>query len=231
MKDYEEEERHESYGVVSLSRRMNSGGMHLFDSPVDPLSTISVSIFEARPSFSKVGGSMRRSGRKICEIEMSATQFAEWITTPNVGSGVSCTIRYQWDGEELRRMEDPPRQTSEPQKLRDAFVEEVKERRASLGEVVTRIAKMLDQGKVGKARKAEILDELRQFGRLFDDTTPFMMERFEESVAETVQSAKTEFAAYVDHARTLLPEEQAKLIPGADELLIADGREVDGDGE
>jgi len=60
--------------------------------------------------------------KHLIEVEMSQTQFAEMITSLNVGDGVPCTIRYLPD---KHRIEDPP-DTSQRQIFENEFKQEIK---------------------------------------------------------------------------------------------------------
>jgi hypothetical protein len=194
-----DEEQHESYGVVSLSRFTSSRGMNLFGTPVKPRAGMQLQISTAKPSHSRVSGSHVMDDKVVVVLDMSATQFAELITTPNHGVGVPCTLRYTRTGTTLAKLDDPPPQVSEAEKGRTAFREEVEEKVASMKAVNRRIGKLLDEARVSQARRSEIRREINQFMRLFEDSAPFMMERYEKNAETATTKAKAELAAFADH--------------------------------
>ena len=90
---FEKKEKHPSYGMLGFSRRQGSK-TNLFGSSIQHQNTISMTLRQ---------GEMHRGlntdwffgGDVIVEVEMSQAQFAEAITSMNMGSGVPVTIRYQ----------------------------------------------------------------------------------------------------------------------------------------
>lgn len=80
---------HPAFGMISINRV--SGLTHLFGSDFQHHNWIEVRIYTAdlRRNLSRDWPFARKE--LIC-IQMSEAQFATWITTPNVGHGVQCTI-------------------------------------------------------------------------------------------------------------------------------------------
>jgi hypothetical protein len=129
---------------------------------------------------------------------MSEVQFAEMITTPNIGSGVPCTLRYARNGTGLHQYEEPPRQETEASRTRDEFTAVVEERMATMKSVKRRIDKLMEEGSLAKAPRMEIGQEIDQLLQLFTSSAPFFMERFEENAEKVVATAKAEITAHVE---------------------------------
>ena len=92
--DDEEVEAHPCYGMISVHRQ-TGGHTKLFGSPLDSHpSTIAITIREAERHHN-LSSDWFFARKPIIEIDLSPMQYAEMITTPNVGSGVPCTIRYR----------------------------------------------------------------------------------------------------------------------------------------
>lgn len=133
--DNDEHEKHESYGLISFSRRGGNPG-RLFGSPLKSHeSFITLSIKRGERIIDNTGtehfyGSIRGD---VVEVDMSAAQFTELLTTMNIGLGVTCTIR----NIENRQMEKPPSTEMEVEKIRSNFKSNMKE----VSKLLTRIKK------------------------------------------------------------------------------------------
>jgi hypothetical protein len=188
---------HESYGMVALSRVQ--GQMNLHGSPIRPGHFMMLRIHECSPSsHHNLGTDWRFEGACVAEIAMSEMQFAEMITTPNLGSGVPCTLRYARNGEGLHHYEEPPRQHTEASRTRDEFRSEVEERMATMKAVKRRIDTLMEEGSLAKARRMEIGGEIDRLLQLFTSSAPFFMERFEENAEKVVTTAKAEITAHAE---------------------------------
>jgi hypothetical protein len=189
-------EEHEAYGLIHFARVTGNVGP-LYGTPIRAHGGVCMTLKESHKEFDHVGGERHVGGKVIAECMMSAVQFAEAITTMNMGEGVPVTLQYvRPSGYGLDECERPPEQESEAKQIRESFNEQVAEKRAAMKSMKRHISKILQQGKVSKARIESIEYEINQFFRLFDDTAPFMMGTFEESVEKTVANAKTEISAF-----------------------------------
>jgi hypothetical protein len=106
MSDDRKEYKHPSYGMIAFNRSMGGRPTRLFGSPLEEhYGTVRVVIGTGtrihESNMDRYHGSLR--GEHI-EVEMSAAQFAEVLTSMNQGSGIPCTIRYI-NGKPI---EDPP---------------------------------------------------------------------------------------------------------------------------
>ena len=114
------EREHPSYGLVRISRVTGGpGAQNLFGSPLARhYGTIRLSIGTAKwihgLHHDHYHGSLR--GEHI-GIEMSAAQFADMITSLNMGSGTPCTLRYLAGVE----VPPPPDHATEAEHIRDNF--------------------------------------------------------------------------------------------------------------
>ena len=91
-----EKKQHPSYGMIRLSRSsIGGGGTALFGSSIMHNDVIRLSI--SKGIMEREGSEDRFFAREsmkdqIVEVEMSYTQFAEAITSLNIGGGVPVTI-------------------------------------------------------------------------------------------------------------------------------------------
>lgn len=235
MRDDKKMPDHESHGLISLSRIYGGmEGFKLYGVPFRTMSAMRIRITNAKESFSRVSGTHRIDTQIIAEVELSATQFAELITTPNMGCGVPCTIKYIREAEKgktiLHKCEPPDVQLSDSMKTKEAFEEEVEGKLAAMEEVKRNIGKLLDEARLSNKRKNAILHSIWEFMRLFNDSAPFMMEKFEKAAAQSTQDMKAEVTAFVEHVVretgiAKLKEESGVLIdpPKRERIRLEDG--------
>lgn len=206
-----EQADHESYGLVGISRV--NGHFRLFGSPIEPMHAIVLRI--SRGECIHGLGSNRFFDRgQLIEIAMSEVQFAEMITTPNRGSGVPCTITCIREDGKLRRLEDPPRQQSEASKTRDEFMEEVDKKIGAIKKAQADVDRLLESSGLSGKKRSEISDVLHGMFRLFTDSAPFMMKRFEENAERVIAHAKVEISA---HAALVAQQTGVQVLKAASE--------------
>lgn len=190
---------HESYGMIGYSR--TSHGTHptrLFGSAVDQhMSTIHIRIHtaERRHKYSQDWFSARQ---QIIDVELSAVQFAEFLTTANMGDGVPCTIRYA-NG---KQMEDPPAELVEAAEVREGFTAQCKALGAKLAQRSKAIDAILAGTKFGKSERDEIRKSVASIVQDVGSNLPFVMEQFHEATDKILAAAKAEADAFLTHAIT-----------------------------
>ena len=83
---------HPSYGTLAFSRR-TGGATPLFGSSIEHRDTIAMTLYHANVTRGLHEDHVY-GNKAIAEVEMSYSQFAEAITSMNMGSGVPVTIRW-----------------------------------------------------------------------------------------------------------------------------------------
>lgn len=133
---------------------------------------------------------------EIIRIRMSEHQFAQFITSLNIGGGVPCTIeRLQGKG-----IEAPP-MPNEVKLIHKEFAETVGDVANVLQDAQKRLNAMLQPGaKVSKAELTALSKELETAMREIQNNMPFIAEQFAETVENTVSEAKGAIEAYMAHA-------------------------------
>jgi hypothetical protein len=135
------------------------------------------------------------SKQQLIEVEMSAMQWAELMTSMNVGSGVPCTIRRH-----AGKAVEGQKHDSESLRLQNQFGDQVEEKTASIRAAIDEIKQKLAEAKMSQAKQKEIGNALEQFIRLFTDTAPFIHTMFTEACESTVTEAKSMVDAFVTNA-------------------------------
>jgi hypothetical protein len=86
------EKKHPSFGMVSFSRCYGTN-RRLFQSHVKNMTTVRLRIKQASVKHS-LHQDHTYGEESLIEVELSPAQFAELLTSMNVGDGVPCTINY-----------------------------------------------------------------------------------------------------------------------------------------
>ena len=197
-------EEHESYGLLQISR-IQGTPRPLFGSTIRHGDTIMLSIDRGKV-YRDFQRNRYHSGQSLIQVEMSAAQFAEAITTLNVGCGVPVTLRRMAGVEQIA---DPPSVD---------FKERAKsELKAEMGELAERIEELAKDAREILTRKGttikaderkKLLDDLNFLTAEVSSNIPFAHECFQEAVDETVVQAKAE----VDSCMTAMREKLGQAV-------------------
>ena len=195
-------ESHPSYGVIGVSRV--SGTQPLFDSDVVHGHFIEITIKEATKHRTGFTHEHVHGDRQLIKIRMSFAQYAQMITTQNVGDGIPCTLHYvkgdekepyatRWGGRP-----DPP----DPEQFIDKFRGVGKERAQKIvdnidkaSDAVMRLLHGTD--KPTKANLKTAADALSYARMDVNNNLPYLMECLEEEMETKLSNAVTEFESYV----------------------------------
>lgn len=196
--DESDESTHESYGIVSLSRCEGSHEKLFGSSIKDHRTYVSLRIMHGKKIHNLSQDWYSVNGRTpIIKVDMSAAQFAELITTMNIGDGVPCTIRSQ-DGV---KMDKPPDDDDmEIEKIRSGFKGQTKELANKLEKFRSEVETLFEGKSVTKKDREEILKQLSMFIQAIHSDIPFVLDQFEEAAERVVTTAKAEVDAFVTHS-------------------------------
>ena len=191
MSSNEQIETHPSGALIQISRC--SGQTRLFGSEFDHQHYVSLKITPAKEKRSL--GRTWYTGKlnPYVEVNLSASQFAEAITTMNVGCGVPCTMRYL-EGH-------APFTPVKPVSQRSAFEAEGSKAMADSVAAIDEALAALATVNLTKTARAQLTSNLQTARRKISDRLPFLVEAYAEHLNEVEQKAKTEIAAYVDHVQ------------------------------
>ena len=181
------EETHASWGMVGLYHTQG-GERQLFGSDVSNHNTVILRVKHAKKERS-LGRDWTMGTDTICEVELSALQFAELLTNMNVGDGVPCTVRYT-------RTDGCIQYKPETSKI-DVIYEE-RDASSSLHEVKTEIAELIANKKIAKSVGVELLQKLS--GALSDlegSNFEFYRKCATEEINKMVVEAKSQISEYV----------------------------------
>jgi hypothetical protein len=185
---------HPAYGVIGMSV-VNGGGRTLFGSDIGHDQRIQIRIRRAELHRDLSHDWVHGRGRGIVEVEMSHSQFAEFITTPNRGEGITCTIT-EINGEMLPAIE----QVETKQQLFRREIEAAGKQRleAALTEV-KRLGELIESGKTSKTELREIHKDLARELSYLPGSISYVVEQAEEALEKATTHAKIEIEATVNH--------------------------------
>lgn len=220
MSDYKVEETrfgtktsHPSYGTLAFYRR-TGGPKPLFGSSIEHRDIIAMTLYHADITRGLHQDSIY-GGRAIAEVEMSYSQFAEAITSMNMGSGVPVTIRWtEKDGK------IPPCDfISKREQFTDEFKEKRKKATENAQQLIKDVTELFSQKKaLTKADKDAILNKLHHLNMDIGCNMDFIADQFNEQMDKTVMEAKGEIEAFMQNKVNSIAS--AALVEHRDELLI-----------
>lgn len=203
---------HPSYGTLAFSRR-TGGATPLFGSSIEHRDTIAMTLYHADITRGLHQDSIY-GGRAITEVEMSYSQFAEAITSMNMGSGVPVTIRWtEKDGK------IPPCDfVSKREQFTDEFNEKRKKATEDAQQIIKDVTELFSQKKaLTKADKDVILNKLHHLNMDIGCNMDFIADQFNEQMDKTVMEAKGEIEAFMQNKVNSIAS--ATLVEHRDELL------------
>jgi len=195
----EQEKKHESYGMVGLSRVTCRPSVNLFGSSIKHGNTIRLRI-KTGVVARDLNRDWYRGQKGLIEIELSPTQYAEMITSLNIGDGVPCTIRYIGN----KSIDNPP-ETKQRQMFEEEFRKDVHKIKEKCQKDVTEISKvLLKKGGITVYERKKINDMIVMLMQDVNSNLPFVQRSFNKSIDKTVLEAKGEVEAFVMNKVTSL---------------------------
>lgn len=189
--DENQKETHESYGMLRIGR-LSGHDTHLFGSSIPHRNTICLAINPGVVERS-INHDHYYAGREpYIEVEMSQSQFAEAITSMNMGPGVPVTIR-QRNGENI----EEPNFTNK----RMQFEQEFKTRMQNLQNRLERLTEnaedvLANKKSITKSDRQTILGELNALKIELTSNIPYVAKSFNEQMDQTSKEAKAEVEAF-----------------------------------
>lgn len=179
MKNRRDRKIHPSYALLNFSRISRGGGTALFGSNIKHSNTITLEIAPAEVERELNRDWYFRSGNEYIQIEMSENQFAEAITSMNMGAGVPVTLRYK-DGEPIEPDNTfHDRRTIHKRELKESLRETKEEMERIIQEVEGIIG---NKKTLSKSDKEKILSSLHKARGQYESSIPFAQDQFEKAM-------------------------------------------------
>ncbi len=182
-----EKKEHPSYGMIGLSHITCSGGVPMFGSSIKHDRWITLRI--KRADVERGLKQNRYHGNEtLIEVSLSAAQFAEFITTPNLGDGIPCTLN-RVNGETM----PPPPYKGHNEIFNEELNDDFKKAMEDSDYLVDEAEEMLSsKGPMKVADKKILLGKIRSLVQHIKSNMPFLHKQFTRSMDKTVSVAKAE---------------------------------------
>lgn len=193
---------HPSFGVIGVSRI--TGKQSLFDSDVVHGHFIEITVQEAEKISTGFTQEHVHGKNRLLQIRLSFAQFAQMITTQNVGDGTPCTIHYakgdeqepyatRWGGRP-----EPP----DPKPFIDKFHQVGRDRAQMILDSIETASAMLKnifEGDVNptKANLRVAVEAMASAKQNVKSNLPYLMECLDEELEHKLSNAVTEFESFV----------------------------------
>ena len=187
-------EKHKSWGMVGFYHNFGSG-RELFGSDVTNHNTIRLTVKHAI-KHRELGRDWTMGDDIICEVELSALQFAELLTNMNMGDGVPCTIKYtREDGYVEYKSEK-----SKIEVIQEERNAEIEKASSNLQEVISELTELINNKKVPKSVGSELLHKLKcATSNLEGSNYEFYKKQAFNEVAKMVVEAKSQISEHINH--------------------------------
>jgi hypothetical protein len=181
---------HPAYAQISANRV--SGGKVLYGSDFQHQNYVTVKITKSELHRNLSNDSAFGSSRPYIEVAMSEAQWAEFVSSMNVGFGVQCTLQYK-DGKEIPGIPNVANQ-------RETFKEEAAQRAEHALQTLAELREKIDALGISEKAKKSLRGHVNSAEAQLTSSMPFVLEQFAEHMERTVQKAKIEINAYTTHA-------------------------------
>ena len=187
-------EKHKSWGMVGFYHNFGSG-RELFGSDVTNHNTIRLTVKHAI-KHRELGRDWTMGDDIICEVELSALQFAELLTNMNMGDGVPCTIKYTREDGYV----DYKSEKSKIEVIQEERNAEIEKASSNLQEVIGELIELINNKKVPKTVGSELLHKLKcATSNLEGSNYEFYKKQAFNEVAKMVVEAKSQISEHINH--------------------------------
>lgn len=125
---------------------------------------------------------------ELIEVALSEAQWATFISSPNSGSGVQCTLSHI-NGKMVPGI-------TAPKPVHEKYSQELKGTLSEITSTLNELAKEMD-GALSKTKVADLRKRLEMAASKVVNNTGFVANQFDEHMEHTVEKAKVEVNAYV----------------------------------
>ena len=169
---------HPAFGQISASRVSGEEALYGSDFISRNYMTIRIRKSELHRSLNR---DWHRDTQDIVEIALTESQWATFVSSPNMGGGVPCTIQ-RLDGQVIPGLPDPQART-------DQFKGEMEKSFAGIIEKIDQL--------IAKAKTKNDKFELGLLKQDIEKNLPYVAKQFGEHMEGTFEAAKQEFHGYM----------------------------------
>lgn len=180
-------ETHPSYGQIEAFR-VTSTGTYLYGSDFTHHGFMMLRISRSE-NHRGLSHDYHHARDQVIEVALSEAQWATFVSTPNAGQGVPCTIQYEQGTGHTPGL-------PEPVQRRAQFGGEMNQ---TLKDALGKLAALRERIEAGKAGK-ESLKMLDLAVQEIEANMPFVSESFDRHMEQTTEKAKIEVETYIQGA-------------------------------
>jgi hypothetical protein len=206
IRDREFKETHPSYAQLQISRisGSNEGRKTLFGSAIRHQHTIKLQIHEAAKYYDDYNERYFGFKQPYIEIEMSQNQFAEAITSMNMGTGIPVTLRYLM-GKPIPLCEELTMRQKIDKKVASNFHHIT----SRITKAHARIDELQEQkGPLKASEKNELIELCRSLVQELNSNLPFFKQTIDEAIDKSITQGKAELDASAQYLITRLGMER-----------------------
>ena len=190
---FDKKETHPTYGLIGWNR-VSSGppGQNLFDSPLRHQHFVSLTIRRAQRNRG-LNHDWLFGNEQLIEIWMAPDQFADFLTTPNMGQGVPCTLRYvgnEDQGQVPGRVESDVFKAEIRDDLRDIQIK--------AQELSTKVQTILDGTNASQKKKQQVMNLVVELQREIFSNLPYMADCMYEQMGKVTTKAKASIESFIE---------------------------------
>lgn len=206
---------HPAYGMLSFSRRTGSAKQALFGSSIEHRDTIAMTLKHGDVTRG-LNNDWYFGTETIAEVEMSYSQFAEAITSMNMGSGVPVTIKFTEKDGNIPQCDF----VNKRQQFSDEFSEKRKKATEQSRIIISEVMELFQKKSLTKAERELIINKLQKLNQDIGCNMDFIYEQFNEQMDKTITEAKGEIESFYQNRINSIAT--ASLVEHRDELKLLD---------
>jgi len=217
--------KHPSYANLYIGRSQCSGQQALFGSSIKHHDIITLRISPAYMDRDLNYDRYYAENHPYIEINMSQSQFAQAITSLNMGAGVPVTLR-QINGEYI----EPCPFVDKREQFSNEFREDMNELTKKIKETTKAVEDLIQNKRTfTKADKEQILSTLHSVSQQLSSNYPYMFSMFNEQMDKTVTEAKAEIESHLQARmedvalKAMGKSQEQELLPDEDQDIEEDG--------
>lgn len=190
---------HPSYGKIAFTRTY-SNGTDFFGSELTQDNYVSLEIHNAEVIRDLSCDRYFTDGPTLVRVRLSSAQFAELITSMNVGSGVCCTIE-RINGQ---KVEEYQPQESRKEFVHNEFKLRMKEFSNQLTEKQKQAKELINKKTLSKEDMRLLNNYIEWLSQEISSNIPYFAERFQQTMDTVVHEAKLEVENAIQHKISVL---------------------------
>jgi ElaB/YqjD/DUF883 family membrane-anchored ribosome-binding protein len=190
---------HDAFATINMTTR-TGGNRALFGSDTAHNQTVCISIQRAKLDRHLSRDWIHGETMPIIEIEMSHSQFAQFITSNGNGSGTPCTLAYAPAvGTPTECMPGISPIESKTETFRREIKESASKQIEKIQAEIKKLGDLIESGKTSKKELRELQFNLKNQVENLPDNMEFTVKQAEKALESATNHAKIEIEAFLDH--------------------------------